>query len=142
MGSEMCIRDSYKIDIEDAIQFLPRQFILDQCFEDGNAELCNLITRRAVETSSNSAGSIEFIDTQNFNTGGTEVEGIDVVASYTKDLDFLGSFSGVLDARLSYSYLIDGFVIPVTGADADPFAGELGTSEHRFTSNLAIRSTT
>lgn len=128
--------DYFDIKVEDAITQPPRQFILDQCYNFNVTEFCDLITRRPTSTAVNSAGSIEFVDAQLFNSGGLQVEGIDVTATYSTDVDFLGSFSGALDAKISYTHLFEGYSIPVPGAERDPFAGEIGTADNKFTSNL------
>lgn len=131
--------DYYKIDIEDAIVAPPRLFILNQCYREGVQAFCDLVQRRATVTGSNSAGSIEFINAPLVNGGALASEGVDVVLSYRTSLNGLG-IGGMLNARVAYSHMIEGYIIPVPGAATDPFAGEIGTAKDRFTANLGYTS--
>ena len=123
--------DYFNIEIEDAIVSTPRQFILDQCYGGGDASFCDFVTRRSSAIGSNSAGSLEFIDSGVSNSGGLGTEGVDLTASYRTVIG-----DGDFFARLAYTYLIDGYVVPLPGAAEDPFAGEIGASEHRANLNL------
>lgn len=127
--------DYYNISIKDAIVSPPRQFILDQCYGGGDASFCDLIDRRATNTAINSAGSLEYIDSPLFNGGKLKVEGLDVAVAYTTAFGALDP-DGRLSGRIAYTHLFDGFVVPVPGADKDPFVGEVGNSKDRFTANL------
>ncbi|GAP74759.1 MULTISPECIES: TonB-dependent receptor domain-containing protein [Pseudoalteromonas] len=118
--------DYFDIEIEDAIVSTPRQFILDQCYGGGDTSFCDFITRRPTNAGNNSAGSIEFIDSGQSNSGGTATEGVDLTATYSTDLG-----PGMFKSRLAYTYLIDGYDIPLPGADKDNWAGEIGYSEHK-----------
>lgn len=113
--------DYFKIDIADAIVATPRQFILTQCYS-GDAAFCRFITRRANATGPNSAGSLSFIDSENANSGGEGVEGVDLTAAYALALG-----PGRLSTRLAYTWLKEGFRVPLPGAERDAFAGEIGT---------------
>ncbi len=117
--------DYFDIDIEQAIVSTPRQFILDQCYS-GDAAFCSFITRRQAAQGNTSAGSLEYIDSAGTNSGGYSTEGIDLTVDYGQDIG-----PGRLNARLSYTHLLDGYVVPLPGADKDPFAGEIGSSEDR-----------
>lgn len=128
--------DYFNIDIKDAIVAPPRQFILDQCFSQGVQQFCDLIQRRAQATAVNSAGTLEFIDAPLFNGGKLKSSGLDVVANYRLGLQDAVSMPGTLNFKVSYTHLFKGFVIPVPGADLDPFAGEIGTAKDRFTTSL------
>jgi len=131
--------DYYNIDIANAIVAPPRSFILNQCYNEGVQEFCNLIQRRPILTGSNSPGSLEYINAPLVNGGALAAEGLDVVASYRTSLTGIG-IGGMLNARISYSHMINGYVIPVPGAPQDPFAGEIGTASDRFTANLGYTS--
>lgn len=126
--------DYFDIEIEDAIVPTPRQFILDQCYGGGDESFCDFVTRRSDAIGLNSAGSIEFIDSGASNSGGATLEGVDLTATYGADL-----LGGHINARLAYTYLIDGETVPLPGADVDPFVGEIGTSEHKAFFNLGYR---
>jgi iron complex outermembrane recepter protein len=123
--------DYFDIEIEDAIVPTPRQFILDQCYE-GDTSFCQFITRRATSLGTNSAGSLEFIDSADSNSGGEMNEGIDLTLSYSGDVG-----PGRLNSRFAYTYVIEGSVIPLPGAAEDPYVGELGASEHRANLNVS-----
>ena len=123
--------DYFNIEIEDAIVSTPRQFILDQCYGGGDENFCDFVTRRPAAVGSNNAGSIEFIDSAVSKSGGFGTEGVDLTFNYSTELA-----GGDVFARLAYTYVIDGFTIPLPGADQDPFVGEIGASEHRASLNL------
>jgi len=127
--------DYFKIDVENVITAAPRNFTLNQCYAQGDPQFCQLVTRRAAATPVNSAGSIDLINAPAFNGASLSTEGIDVVLTYRTALEGLG-LPGALNARVSYTHLFEGFLIPVPGGDPDPFAGEVGTAEDRFTANL------
>jgi iron complex outermembrane receptor protein len=117
--------DYFDIEIDDAIVSTPRQYILDQCYS-GDASFCQFVTRRPTGVGANSAGSLEYIDSAVTNSGGLATEGIDLSVTYNQ---YIGP--GDFRARLSYTHLLDGYVIPSAGAEQDPFAGEVGASEDR-----------
>lgn len=122
--------DYYRIKVDDAIVQTPTQYNLTQCY-GGDTSFCQFVQRRPDNVGANSAGSIARVDTSYTNSGGVQVEGIDVTASWA---DRVGP--GRMSARFAYSYLIDGYTIPVPGAAKDYFAGEIGAAEHRFNLNL------
>lgn len=122
--------DYYKIKIDDAIVLTPTQFNLTQCY-GGDASFCQFIVRRPAPVGANSAGSISRVDTTYTNSGGLETEGVDFTASFS---DRVGP--GRFNARLAWSYLKDGFLVPLPGADKDYFAGEIGAAKHRGALNL------
>jgi outer membrane receptor protein involved in Fe transport len=126
--------DYYNIRIKDAIVAPPRQFILNQCYREGNDDFCDLIERRPILTGSNSPGSLEFIDAPLVNGGVLKAEGIDVVAAYRTPV-----LNGSLNMRVAYTHVLDGYSIPVPGAPKDKFAGEIGTARDRFTANLGYQ---
>ena len=127
--------DYWRIKIDDAIVRPPRQFILDQCYGQGDPFFCGLVLRRQFATGVNSAGSLDEINSPLFNGGALKGEGIDVVANYRFQVESL--VPGTFNAHFAYTYLIDGYLIPVEGADKDVFEGEVGTPNHRFNVSLA-----
>lgn len=126
--------DYYNIKIKDAIVAPPRQFILNQCYREGNGDFCDFVERRAIQAGSNSPGSLEFINAPLVNGGVLKAEGIDVVAGYRTPV-----LNGSLNMRLAYTHVLDGYSIPVPGAPKDKFAGEIGTARDRFTANIGYQ---
>ncbi len=122
--------DYYKIKIDDAIVQTPTQFTLTQCY-GGDTSFCQFVLRRPAAVGANSVGSIARVDTTFTNSGGVQTEGIDFTAAYANRVG-----PGRLSARFTYSYLIDGYVIPLPGSNKDYFAGEIGAAEHRWNLNL------
>ena len=122
--------DYFDIEIEEAIVSTPRQFILEQCY-GGDASYCQFVTRRASDAGANSAGSLEFVDSGASNAGGLVTEGIDLTVRYSKDLEELG-LTGLFNARLAYTHVLDGYTIPLPGAEKDQWAGEVGAAENKF----------
>ncbi len=128
--------DYFNIRIKDAIVQTPLQYILNQCYEQGNADYCSQITRRPAALGPNSAGSLDQLTTSFLNSGGVKTQGIDTVITYRQDLADIG-LAGVLGLRGSYTHLISGYTVPLPEADRDYFAGEIGASRDRFTTNLS-----
>ncbi|MGS0675233.1 TonB-dependent receptor domain-containing protein [Shewanella sp. 0m-4] len=122
--------DYFDIEIEDAIVSTPRQFILDQCY-GGDASLCSFVTRRPQDVGSNSAGSLEYIDSGDTNSGGYVTEGVDLVVSYAKDFEDY-NLAGQVNARLAYTHVIEGYTNPLPGSDKDTFKGEIGAPENKW----------
>lgn len=129
--------DYYDIEITDVIASPGRAFTLDQCFNQDNQNFCNLITRRQVGDSQNSAGSIEFINAFANNGAVLKTRGLDVTASYRTSLDSLGLTDASLSARVAYNHIFQYDFQNSATAPADPAEGEIGTSDHTFTANLA-----
>jgi iron complex outermembrane receptor protein len=126
--------DYFDIKIKDAIVSTPRQFALDQCYGGGNTAFCSFITRRPAVVGTNSAGSLEYIDSAVTNSGGLGTEGVDITAAWA---DRFGP--GRLNTRLSYTRLLKGYTVPLPGEDQDPWAGELGAAKHKAGLNLGYR---
>jgi iron complex outermembrane receptor protein len=126
--------DYFNIKIADAIVSTPRQFALASCYGGGLTSFCDFITRRPAAVGANSAGSLSFIDTAVSNSGGKGTEGVDVTVGWA---DKVGP--GRLNARLAYTYVKEGYDIPLPGEPRDPFAGELGAAKNKATLNLGYR---
>lgn len=124
------------IRIKDAIVATPRQFILSQCFEEGVLSFCDFVTRRPTPLGSNSAGSLDEIDSAVTNSGGIKARGLDFTLSYVQDLESWGLGSGTLGMNASYVHMLNAFVIPLPGSDRDYFDGEVGAAKDRFTAQL------
>jgi iron complex outermembrane recepter protein len=118
--------DYYEIEIEDALVSTPRQFILEQCYDGGDTSFCDFITRRPTAVGFNAAGSLEFVDSAVSNSGGLTVEGVDLTVKYSTDIG-VGKFTG----QLAYAHLLEGFTIPLPGADTDFFVGEVDTPQDK-----------
>ena len=128
--------DYFNIRIKDAIVQTPLQYILNQCYEQSNQDYCSQIIRRAGVSGANSAGSIDRLTTTFLNSGGTKTSGIDTTITYRQDLANWG-LDGMLGLTGSYTHLISGYTIPLPDADRDYFAGEIGASRDRFTTNAS-----
>ncbi len=128
--------DYFNIRIKDAIVQTPLQYILNQCYQQGSAEYCNQITRRPAALGPNSPGSLDQLTTSFLNSGGVKTQGIDTVITYRQDLADIG-LDGILGLRGSYTHLISGYTVPLPDADRDYFAGEIGASLDRFTTNAS-----
>jgi hypothetical protein len=62
------------------------------------------------------------------------VEGIDLTVADSRAVE-----PGRLSARLAYTHLLDGFEIPLPGAEKNEFVGEIGTSDDRAVLGLAYK---
>ncbi|MEH6757848.1 MAG: TonB-dependent receptor [Parasphingorhabdus sp.] len=130
--------DYFDVKIDDAIVSTPRQFILDQCYGGSVQSFCDaFIVRRPAVSGPNSAGSLDEVNSGSSNSGGYRTRGIDVVFNYVQDFNL---FSAPVSASLNvaYTHLISGYLVPLPGAEKDPFAGEVGASKDRFTSRLVF----
>ena len=128
--------DYFNIKIRDAIVQTPRQFILQQCYQQGDPLYCGFIMRRPGAEGNNSPGSLTFVNAAVTNSGGLKTSGIDVTLGYNQDLRDLG-LAGRLSAQVAYTHLLSGYLIPLPGADRDQFAGEVGASTDRATINIS-----
>jgi iron complex outermembrane recepter protein len=113
--------DYYDITLDDAISSVSTQFVLDQCYQEGNNAFCSLISRRPAAAAPASAGSVQLIKYGLVNSGGAFAKGVDVTASYAFDLG-----EGTMTADLSYTHLIDQGIVPQIGAAVNKQAGEVG----------------
>lgn len=127
--------DYYNIKVEDVISGFPRQFSLDQCYGQGNATFCDLITRRPTGTAVNSAGSIDLINSLSVNASVLKTSGIDVTASWFTGLGLMDNDR--LTIRGAYTHILEYDFFSLPGGDADRADGEVGTSKDRFTANVA-----
>lgn len=95
--------DYYSIKIRDAITFVPRQTVIDECANSlGTSSLCSLIVREVVGTPRpRTPGTIYQIDSIPVNAAEISTSGIDVGASYRFD----NLPVGTLELGLQYSYL-------------------------------------
>ncbi|MFL6676071.1 MAG: TonB-dependent receptor domain-containing protein [Massilia sp.] len=126
--------DYFNIKIADAIVSTPRQFALKSCYDGSNPQFCSFITRRPTADGQNSAGSLQYIDTAVSNSGGLATEGIDLTAAWA---DRVGP--GRMSTRLSYTYVKQGYTVPLPGAERDPFAGELGAAKNKAGLDLGYK---
>ncbi|AWW75423.1 TonB-dependent receptor [Erythrobacter sp. KY5] len=125
--------DYFDIEIENVIAAPTRPFTLDQCFNKGNRVFCDLITRRAAGDSTNSAGSLEFVNAIQSNGALRETEGVDVTVQYNTSLDGIGLENANLNLSGAYTHLIKLNFLPAVGQPANPLAGEVGSAKDRFT---------
>lgn len=128
--------DYFNIKIDDAIVSLDRNYILRQCYVEGNDDLCGLVTRRPLPAGANSAGSLDFVNSTSNNGGAFKTSGLDVTANYRQDLANIG-LAGALNLTVSYTHLFDGYNTPVPGGARDPFAGEIGASKDKAFGSLS-----
>jgi outer membrane receptor protein involved in Fe transport len=127
--------DYYNIEIKDIIAGFGRGFTLERCYETGDPTFCDLITRRPADTSTNSAGSIEFIDDFQVNAAKIQTEGLDVTVNWFTPVN-LFNLPGRITATGSYTHLFKYDYFPVEGAAPDAQDGEIGTAADRFTAKL------
>lgn len=122
--------DYFNIKIDDAIVGLDRNYILQQCYNQGNSDFCDLVTRRAAVAGANSAGSLDFVNSTSNNSGGLKTSGLDVTASFRSSLDALG-IPGTINANVSWTHVFEGYTIPLPGEDRNRFNEEVGASKNR-----------
>ena len=131
--------DYYNIEIKDAIVAPGRQTLLDQCFREGNAALCQFVTRFPTQTGGSSPGAIEFINSIAINSAVLKTTGIDTVLQYRTGLDqFMGGLN--MNARIAWTHVLKGYVIEIPGIEKDDFAGEIGTAKDRVNGTIAFNT--
>ena len=131
--------DYYNILVKDAIINPARQTILNQCYVEGVDEFCDLVIRRPINTGSNSAGSLEFINSPAINGAELKAEGLDFVGQYRTSLDRVMA-GWNMSVRAAWTHLLDGYVIEVPGVAENRIAGEIGTPKDRVSGSLALNS--
>ena len=127
--------DYYNVEIDDVIAAFPRQFILQQCYETGDDQFCDLVIRRPTNTATNSAGSIEFLNAFSVNAARMKTDGLDVTLNYSTPIGFTPNDR--VNFRLAYTHLFNWDYFPTADADPDPADGEIGSAKDRFTANVA-----
>ena len=120
--------DYFHIKIKDAITSIPRQFILSQCYQQGNQDFCQFITRRVAQAGANSAGSLNFVNATSNNSGGLLTSGVDVTAAYRADLGSIGKFN----ANVAWTRVFKLYNVPLQGAPRDNFNREVGASRNKI----------
>jgi len=135
LGNLTITADYYNIEIQDVISGFPRQFSLEQCYDEGNPTFCNLITRRPTATAVNSAGSINLINALQVNAAVLKTSGVDVTANWSTPLGLTDGDR--LALRGAYTHVIKNDFFSLPDAAADPSAGEIGTAKDRFTANAS-----
>ncbi len=118
--------DWWNIRIEDSIAGFSGQGIANQCYREGNAQACGLITRGA-------GGAIVDLLSAGINFGSTEVEGYDMTVGYRLPETAWGKFSFIWDSTYLASY--------ENNDDGDNIAGEYfdRSNNWRIRSNLTAR---
>jgi outer membrane receptor protein involved in Fe transport len=127
--------DYYNIKINNIIATVGRGTILDQCYNEGNSTLCDLVIRRPTNTATNSAGSIEFINDLAVNAASLKTQGLDVTVNWYTPVNFFNT-DGRVSFNLSYNHLFQNDYTPLPGATVDRADGEIGTAADRFTGTL------
>ena len=118
--------DYYRIDITGAITLRDRNYILSQCYGGGDTSLCQFVTRRPNAVGATSAGSIEFVDSDFNNAGSEFAEGVDLTVGYSHPVG-----PGKFNANLSYTHVLNHYLVPLVGGDRDYLGGEVGDSKDR-----------
>jgi outer membrane receptor protein involved in Fe transport len=107
--------DYYDIKVNHIISNLDFTSVFTSCATSGAAASCSLIHRGPGEILFGGTGS-GFIDTRTLNLGFTEVEGVDVEANYSSDLDDLGfGPNGAIAANFVGTYSANAFTEQVLG---------------------------
>lgn len=126
--------DWWKIELSDTISNFSGQQILNDCYREGNAQACSLITRGG-------GGFITDLLSAGLNIGSVDVEGYDMTVGYRLPETAWGKFSFVWDTTYlaNFEQDLDGDGV-VTD---DPLVGEGGNQVGEYTdrnNNWRIRS--
>jgi outer membrane receptor protein involved in Fe transport len=105
--------DWWKIEMEDAISSYGVQYILNQCYIEGNQDLCSVITRRA-----DADYTIREIIDGNANVSSQTGSGIDTEVRYNFDAG-----SGTIDLALLWSHMLEREKTALPGSDPEDLLG-------------------
>ena len=125
--------DYFNIKLEDAIGIIGFDTIINQCIATGDPFFCSRINR-APGSGSLFIGFEGFIDDPNFNTGGLHTKGLDLQASYARQIGRMGN----LNASFVGTYLQDLDVTPTAFAPdvkydcASFFGAQCGTPNPKW----------
>ncbi|WP_172448527.1 TonB-dependent receptor plug domain-containing protein [Caulobacter mirabilis] len=134
--------DYYDISIQKGVGTYGRQVSLNRCYEsptayDPASPFCGGIQRFSGGAS---VGALQYVNIRNLNLAEIKVEGLDVKASYSLDLNDLFSGQaadlGKLAASLTYSHLLEFNSVAFPGAAPQTFKGVAGSPEHEAVLNL------
>lgn len=122
--------DWYNIEVEKRIGQIGQDVTLERCAETGDAFFCGLI-KRAPGTGSLWLSNNGYIVDTTFNTGGLEVEGVDIESTYRFDFADMGFTNGLsnyggLSFNFQGSYLKDYLVTTLPGDEPFDCAGQYG----------------
>jgi iron complex outermembrane recepter protein len=131
--------DYWHIKIADAITAPGRNTILNQCYNLGNNQFCQFVTRYPTQLGASSPGALQFVNSVAINASQFDAAGIDTVASYRTAMGWLiPGMTG--NARVSWTHYLKGFVVPLPGTDKDPFAGEIETARDKVNGTIAFNT--
>jgi outer membrane receptor protein involved in Fe transport len=130
--------DYWHIKIDDAIIAPGRNTILDQCYNQGNNEFCQFVTRYQQQLGASSPGALQFVNSVGINASTFNAAGIDSVLSYRTALGWLPGLTA--NARISWTHYLKGYVVPLPGTDKDPFAGEIETARDKVNGTIAFNT--
>jgi outer membrane receptor protein involved in Fe transport len=105
--------DWWRIEMEQTISSYGVQYILNQCYDEGDQTQCDLITRR-----NDVDYTIKEIIDRNWNLSDSTGEGIDTEVRYDFDTNF-----GQFELALLWAHLLDRTRTPVVGADKQDLLG-------------------
>lgn len=141
--------DYFKIEIDDIIANLGRATSLNECYVnsggvyDASSPFCQSIVRYSSGTAQ--VGAMRELNSQTQNLGTFQTSGIDVMASYTFDLNNFpmtknvsGNW-GTLVASVTYQHLDSYKTSPLPGADLVESAGTTGLSKNKAQLDLLYR---
>ncbi len=136
--------DYFSIEVEDAIQLVPRQFIINQCVNSlGTSELCAFITREpANPVRPRSPGTIWQVNSGPVNAASIETAGIDLASKWAHTFDNGNTFT----VGLTYTYLDKLTLQPLPDEPVEDNKGQLNGDgrlgagfEHRANLNLGYQ---
>lgn len=116
--------DWYEIDLSGAVGQLGNQRIVDGCFYENIADLCELVERDPA------LGTIQRIINQVRNINAAHTEGVDFELQYNRELDFFSDQTESLSLRGFAGYLIENSDTPWQGNTLDQ-AGSVNRPEWR-----------
>ncbi|MDF0542936.1 TonB-dependent receptor [Sphingobium sp. H39-3-25] len=100
--------DYWSINVKGAISIIAAPDVLQLCFNGTAPELCNNITR-AAPLPGQTVGDLIRVVSQNINIASQKVRGLDIEASYRKDLDGIG-IPGSIDIHANFTRYLENSV--------------------------------
>jgi len=115
--------DYFRIEIEDGIALVPRQFIIDTCVNSlGTADVCSFITREnASPIRPRSPGTLFQVDSGPINAAATETAGVDLGVRWAHSFEN----GHLFNVGLNYTYLDTLTLQPLAGEPVQDNKGQL-----------------
>ncbi|WP_444883851.1 TonB-dependent receptor plug domain-containing protein [Microbulbifer sp. PSTR4-B] len=117
--------DYWQTELDDMIDNLGAQFILDDCYQNGNSDACSLIVR-------NNDYSIAYLEDTYLNVASLTAKGVDTEIRYGFDTDF-----GRFETSLLWVRQLENSRVAFAGADTEDYVGTMNSDSETYAEDKA-----